>query len=64
MLYTSSNASQSAAVGGVLNLGSTTVSTCGCASSNGTSVSLQRTGYYKITVNASAAAASSGDITL
>ena len=68
MLYTYSNTDQTVAVNGVVALGNNGVSTCGCIShAAGTgSVSLQRAGYYRITVNADAAntTATAGNITL
>lgn len=68
MLYTYSNTDQTVAVNGVVALGNNGVSTCGCIyHTAGTgSVSLQRAGYYRITVNADAAntTATAGNITL
>ena len=68
MLYTYSNTDQTVAVNGVVALNNNGVSTCGCISHTaGTgSVSLQRAGYYRITVNADAAntTATAGNITL
>lgn len=68
MLYTYSNTDQTVAVNGVVAFGNNGVSTCGCithAAGTG-SVSLQRAGYYRITVNADAAntTATAGNITL
>lgn len=68
MLYTYSTTDQTVAVNGVVALGNNGVSACGCIShAAGTgSVSLQRAGYYRITVNADAAntTATAGNITL
>lgn len=68
MLYTYSNTDQTVAVNGVVALGNNGVSTCGCIShsAGAGSVSLQRAGYYRITVNADAAntTATAGNITL